>query len=64
MYTEENNIDKFYEQKITSFDIGELEIYKGRVLIIRSSHNILFFMLEHDEDLDRDEWRKYHSFES
>lgn len=41
-----------------------MNIYRGEVLIVRSSHRILFFKLEKNEDTEKDEWQCYHSFES
>lgn len=64
LYTDEEAIERSHFQKITNFDIGEMEFYLGEVLIVRSSHKILFFKLEENKDTEKDEWQCYHSFDS
>ena len=58
------HIEKFQKEKITDFDLGELFIWKDKVLIARSSQQILFFKYDFDEEMEVNRWINYHSFES
>lgn len=43
MTAQYNDITDYTFQQITKYDIGEMEIYRNQVLMVRSSHQILFF---------------------
>ena len=61
IFIDETQPDQCYIQKIISQAIGETQLYKNEVLIVRSSHKIFFLKMSANEDTGLDEWHIYHT---
>ena len=47
-------------ERITDLDLGQMVLFQGEVLIVRSSSRVLFFKQEFDKTSGETSWTKYH----
>lgn len=51
----------FIYQKIIDKDLGEMYMYRNKILIVRSSKEVLFFKLRHDKYEEVLKWERYYT---
>jgi len=59
-----NDLDSFTVDKILDRDLGDIVLWKQRVMIARSSTQIFLFKYVYYDDLERKKWTKYQTIES
>lgn len=55
--------EDYFMDQIVKKDLGQAFIYDRTALIVRSSHQILFFKLQWDKNLEKKRWKTYHKLD-
>lgn len=59
VHVDSKDMNKFRVEKVSNRDLGQMYIFKNKVMIVRSSANVLLFKLEENEYSGNMDWKEY-----